>query len=114
MVDRPVSGAHYGLRDWLAQRLSAVIMVGYTAFVLIFMLKHAPVSVPEWQDFMRQNITRYLTFLFFLALLIHAWVGMRDVFMDYVRGTGLRLTLEVITLLLLLIYGFWAAHILWR
>lgn len=114
MVTRPVSGAHYGLRDWLAQRLSAVIIVGYATFVLIFMLKQAPVSVPEWQDFMRQNLTRYLTLLFFLALLIHAWVGMRDIFMDYVRGTGFRLTLEVITLLVLLIYGFWALQILWQ
>jgi succinate dehydrogenase / fumarate reductase membrane anchor subunit len=34
MVDRAVAGAHYGLRDWLAQRVTAVIMAVYTLIFL--------------------------------------------------------------------------------
>ena len=34
MVKRQVVGAHYGLRDWLAQRVTAVIMVVYTVIIL--------------------------------------------------------------------------------
>ena len=29
MVERIVSGAHYGLRDWLMQRVTAVVMALY-------------------------------------------------------------------------------------
>lgn len=31
---RLVTGAHYGLRDWMAQRLTAVLMALFTALVL--------------------------------------------------------------------------------
>ena len=35
MVNRTVTGAHYGLRDWLAQRVTAVIMAVYTVVVFV-------------------------------------------------------------------------------
>ena len=38
---------------------------------------------------------RIATLLFVLALALHAWVGMRDIFMDYVQPLGLRLALHV-------------------
>ena len=33
-IQRIVSGAHYGLRDWLAQRITGLIMALYTIFLL--------------------------------------------------------------------------------
>jgi succinate dehydrogenase / fumarate reductase membrane anchor subunit len=51
--------------------------------------------------------------LFFVALLYHAWIGMRDILMDYIRATGLRLTLQVAVGLALLVYLIWSASILW-
>ena len=35
---RIVVGAHYGLRDWLAQRVTAVLMALFTALVLAQLL----------------------------------------------------------------------------
>ena len=51
--------------------------------------------------------------LFVLSLLYHAWVGVRNIFMDYVKDLGVRLVLDVVAILALITYGVWAAHILW-
>ena len=54
------------------------------------------------------------TMVALLAVLYHAWVGIRDLYMDYLKNTLVRLVLEVGTLVLLTGYAFWAAFILWR
>jgi succinate dehydrogenase / fumarate reductase membrane anchor subunit len=44
----------------------------------------------------------------------HAWVGVRDIYMDYIKPTSVRLVLHAVTLLLLIGYLGWAAQVLWR
>jgi succinate dehydrogenase / fumarate reductase membrane anchor subunit len=39
---------------------------------------------------------------------------MRDILMDYVKPTGLRLSLEIATLVVLAGYLGWTVQILWR
>ena len=39
-----------------------------------------------------------LTFVVIVALLWHAWVGVRDVWMDYAKPVGMRLVLQVFTI----------------
>jgi succinate dehydrogenase / fumarate reductase membrane anchor subunit len=56
---------------------------------------------------------RYATLLFVVSLLYHAWVGVRNIFMDYIKPVGLRLTLHVLVILALAWYGAWAVQILW-
>ena len=57
---------------------------------------------------------QFATFLFFMSLFYHAWVGVRDIFMDYIKPVGVRLALHVIVLFLLIGYAGWVARILWR
>ena len=59
------------------------------------------------------GFVRLFTMLFFAALLYHAWVGMRDILMDYVKATGIRLALQMAVGLALILYLTWAASILW-
>jgi succinate dehydrogenase / fumarate reductase membrane anchor subunit len=47
------------------------------------------------------------------SLILHSWVGMRDILMDYAKPTGLRLALEILVAVLLAAWLFWAAQILW-
>ena len=101
MVDRTVVGAHYGLRDWLAQRITAAIMAVYSVIALVVVLTGAPISYAVWKDLFAQGWMRVATLLFAVSLAWHAWVGVRDVLMDYIKPTGLRLALEVVTLLVL-------------
>jgi succinate dehydrogenase / fumarate reductase membrane anchor subunit len=114
MVNRIVTGAHYGLRDWLAQRITAAIMALYTVIVVIVLMTGKPINYAVWRDLFAQGWWRVATLLFAVSLAWHAWVGMRDILMDYVKPAGLRLSLEVLTLVVLAAYVGWTIQILWR
>jgi succinate dehydrogenase / fumarate reductase membrane anchor subunit len=113
VVRREVVGAHYGWRDWLAQRVTAVVMFVYTVFVLVAVARVSPLDYPTWQSLWQAPIMRYATILFVVSVLIHAWIGVRNILMDYVKHTGVRLVLFVLVILALVAYGFWAVQILW-
>ena len=114
MVNRVIVGAHYGLRDWLAQRVTAVIMAVYSVIVLVVLLGAQPINYGVWRDLFAQGWMRVATLLFAASLAWHAWVGVRDIIMDYIKPTGLRLALEAVVLLTLAGYLAWAIQILWR
>ena len=113
MVKREVIGAHYGVRDWLAQRVTAVAMAAYT-FVLLGVLVAVPVGdYAQWKSLWELPVMRYATMLFLLSAYLHAWIGMRNIFMDYVKDAGLRLLLYVLVIGALIVYGAWSVQILW-
>jgi|SRR6185503_3951515 len=114
MVNRIVTGAHYGLRDWLAQRITAVIMAVYSAIILVVLVRRAPLTFESWKALFAQGWMRVATLLFAVSLAWHAWVGVRDILMDYIKPTGLRLFMEVCVLLLTAVYVGWTIQILWR
>lgn len=113
MVKRDVVGAHYGLRDWLAQRVTAVVMAVYTVLFLAVLASLPQFDYANWKALWATPVMRYATVLFMAALLLHAWVGMRNIFMDYVKSIGLRLALYVAVILALVWYAAWSVQILW-
>lgn len=113
MVNRIVVGAHYGLRDWIAQRATAVIMLAYTVLFFVVVGALAPDSFEAWRAIFANGFIKFATFLFFVSLFWHAWIGVRDIWMDYIKPTGLRLSLMVVTISLLVGYAAWSAKILW-
>lgn len=114
MVNRIVVGAHYGLKDWLAQRITAIVMAVYSIVLAASLLFCSEVTLDGWRTLLSGTCMQVFTFLFILSLAYHAWVGVRDIWMDYIKCTALRLTLHVVTLLALLGYAGWAIQILWR
>ena len=92
---RRVVGAHYGLVDWLAQRVTAVLMAIFTIAILVQVLLPGPLDYVRWAGIFAHQWMRMLTFVTIVALLWHAWVGLRDVAMDYVKSVGTRLVLQV-------------------
>ncbi len=113
MVKRVVVGAHYGLRDWLGQRVTAIFMALYLLLLVIVLLAVQPQGYEGWRAIFTLQGMRVLTALFFTALFYHAWVGMRDILMDYIQATILRLSLEVLVIVCLAAYALWALEILW-
>ena len=113
-MKRLVVGAHYGMRDWLAQRITGAIAAVYTLVMAVVLLKNTPFTYSSWKALFAQGWFRVATLLFALSLAWHAWVGARDILMDYIKPTGLRLTLQVATVLLLAAYLGWTVQILWR
>ena len=111
---RLVVGAHYGLRDWLSQRFTALVMAVFTFVLLAQVLMPGPLGYDRWAGIFAQQWMKLLTFVTILSLLWHAWVGVRNVWMDYVKPAGLRLTLQLLTIVWLLGCCGWAVQVLWR
>ena len=110
---RSTVGAHYGAMSWLGQRITAVVMVVYTVAFLAILLWNGGLDYPTWNGLLANGPFRMLTFLFFVAVLYHAWVGVRDIYMDYVKPVGMRLLVQVISIALLVAYLGWTIQILW-
>ena len=108
-----ITRAH-GLKAWLAQRLSAVYMAAYLLFFLFRLILQAPHGFLEWQGFMITPAISVPTMLLFAILLIHAWVGMRDVAMDYLHSFKIRLAVLSLIATGLLALGAWLLLILTR
>ena len=113
MVKRAITGAHYGLKDWLAQRVTALVMAVYVVAFVGMLLVCPPQRYEQWRALFANQTMRIATFIFFASLFWHAWVGMRDILMDYAKPTAVRLGLEVATVVVLMGYAVWAVQILW-
>ena len=113
---RVVVGAHYGLRDWLAQRVTAGIMALFTVLLLAQVLfTSGPIGYDTWAGIFSSQWMKALTFAVIIALLYHAWVGIRDITMDYVTSpVWLRLLLQISTIVWLVACAGWAIQVLWR
>ena len=113
-MKRLVVGAHYGLRDWLAQRVTAVFVAAYAVFAAAIVLHQQPLTYAAWRELFARGWMRVATLLFAFSLVWHTWVGVRDILMDYIKPDGLRFALQVAVLLVLAGYLAWAVQILFR
>lgn len=112
---RIVVGAHYGVRDWLAQRVTAALMAIFTLLILVQVIfSKGPIGYEQWAGIFAAQWMKVLTFSVIIALLYHVWVGMRDIWMDYIKPVGLRLALHVFTIVWLLGCAGWGIQALWR
>ena len=114
MVKRTVVGAHYGLKGWIIQRATAVLMAVYTVILLVTLAIVGPDSYAAWRGIFANGFMKYASFLFLVSLFWHAWIGVRDIWMDYIKPDGLRLLLMIATAAALVGYAGWAVQILWR
>lgn len=112
MVDRKLTGAHYGLRDWIMQRATAVLMLIYTVALIVFLLA-LPGDYAAWQALFGQTWVKVFTQISFIALFLHAWVGIRDLWMDYIKPFGLRLFLQVATIVWLAGCMVYSVKVIW-
>ena len=103
----------YGLRQWVGQRFTALLMIFYVVTILFEILMVKPLDFIQWQDIFRPMWMKLWTLAFMLGLFYHAWVGVRDIFMDYVGLLVLRLGLQACVVLALLAYSVWSFNILW-
>ena len=116
MVRRNITGAHYGLGGWIQQRVTAVIMLILTVVFFVFVADLAlnvNSSINSWQTAFSCSFVRAFVQIFFVALLLHAWIGIRDLWMDYITNNGLKLTLYVLTILWLVVSLIYSIKIIW-
>ena len=112
---RVVVGAHYGLRDWLAQRVTAVLMALFTFLLLAqVLLTSGEIGYDKWAGIFSSQWMKSLTLAVLVAFAYHVWVGVRDIWMDYIKPVGVRLLLQVFTIVWLVACIGWAIQVLWR
>ncbi len=113
MVNSVTSCSRNGLRDWLIQRVSAVILATYALFLAYFFLTHSPLTYDQWQGLFSHESFKVFSALALFALLGHVWVGLWTVFTDYVNCSCLRLCLQVLMVLGLFICLIWGVALVW-
>ena len=112
-ANRVVVGAHYGWRDWLVQRITAVVMGLYTLLILGLLMWHGGLDHAAWKATLSNEPFRLTTFVFMVSLLWHAWVGIRNIAMDYIKPFWVRVTFDSIVIGLLVGYTGWTIQVLW-
>jgi len=112
---RIVTGAGYGFRDWLAQRVTALLMALFTLIVLAQVIfTSGPIGYEQWAGIFAAQWMKVLTFCVIVAMLMHVWVGIRDIWMDYIKPVGVRLGLHIASIVWLVGCAGWAIQVLWR
>ena len=101
-----------GSRDWIFQRISAVVLAVYSVVIVGFFLFN-DVNFDAWRGFMLSLPMKLFSLVAILSLVFHAWVGMWTVLTDYVKSSGLRLVIQSLVIIAVLVYLFWGAMIFW-
>lgn len=107
------SSSRRGLRDWMIQRFSAILLLFYMLGIFFYFTAHPQLSYGEWHYLFSHHWMKIATLIFVLSLLFHAWVGVWTIFTDYVKPFVLRAILNSAVLLILVACFFWAILILW-
>jgi succinate dehydrogenase / fumarate reductase membrane anchor subunit len=102
------------MRLWLSQRLTALVMAFYVVLLVIILLIMQPADFAAWRNFVSPIWFRLLTLIFFMCLLMHAWLGVSDVLQDYVFNKTLRGYMQIAVDITLVTYLFWLMFILWN
>lgn len=113
MVTNVTSLTGNGLKDWLIQRVTAVYFAVYTLFLLGFLVLHPAVNYEQWHALFANTLVQIATVLALIAFILHAWIGIWTVTTDYMKGTALRLSVQIIVFLGLLSQLIWGLMILW-
>ncbi len=111
MVDS-VSRPTHGLRDWLLQRFTAVYLGCFLLYLMVHFYNQPQHDYQQWHDWIRHPAMTIASAAFILALLVHGWVGMRDVVLDYANTLRARLLLLSLIALVFIGCGLWALQIL--
>ena len=113
LAAKHVVGAHYGLRDWLVQRITAILMLLWTLVVLGALMWNGGFDHASWKALWASDLFRLLSFLFVVSVLWHAWVGVRNITMDYLKPVALRVAVQSAVVAVLVLYMGWTIQILW-
>lgn len=108
-----VTGSHSGSGTWLVQRATAAVLALVLPGLVVYVLAAMPADFERWRALFLPLWLRLLLWLTAVALALHAWVGMRDILMDYVHATGLRLALHLVVIVILSASIAWLAGVLW-
>jgi len=101
-----------GLRAWFLQRATAIYLMLFILYTLQHLIFHAPSGYAEWHGWAASPLVALGLLLFFASLLLHAWVGIRDVIIDYVHHTAIRISVLTVIGFVLVGCAVWVLKII--
>lgn len=101
-----------GLQAWAMQRLTALYLAAYLVWLLAWLLLQPPASHEAWKQWLGSPWVSLASLLALLCLLFHAWIGLRDVIIDYVHPALVKVLLLGLVMLYLGACGIWAGKVL--
>ncbi len=110
---KSVLGSNQGFKEWLIQRLSAILMTIYVIGLVIFLMLHPHTAYYEWHGLFGHFWMKLATALVFLALVYHAWIGMWTIFTDYIKIVWLNWLLQGMVVVGLIACFLETLQILW-
>lgn len=113
MVGNITSLTGNGLRDWLIQRVTAVIMLVYLIVIGVFLFQHPEMTYDDWTGFFACPWIRVINSIVWLSMITHAWIGLWTVTTDYLKSFALRLTVQMLIIISLLGLFFWGILVFW-
>lgn len=113
MVKAATSLGRSGLQDWIIQRITAVILAVYVAFLFGYFMVNSNFDFWTWRIFLMFPLMQFATLLALLSLIAHAWIGIWTVITDYLKPVGIRLFVQSLVVVALLVYLIWGIQIIW-
>jgi succinate dehydrogenase / fumarate reductase membrane anchor subunit len=114
MVKSVTSLTRSGLRDWLIQRVSAVVLGVYIIFLSLYIFSHPQLDFIDWSGLFAHQWMRYFSMLALVSLIFHSWVGVWTIATDYLKDVSVRLIFLTLVVLALLVYLFWGLDIIFK
>ena len=110
---RVVVGAQYGLAGFIGQRITSVVLTLWVLLVGLSVL-FGPLTYDKWAALFVPLWMKIITLIALFSLLYHAWIGVRNIWMDYIKPLWVRLSLHTMTAVWLIACAVWSVQILWR
>lgn len=101
-----------GFGAWVLQRITGIYLIFLFPYLLMYFLFTPPADIDEWRSWIAQPIISIALSLGLLSMLLHAWVGVRNIYIDYVRSLSLRVSLLTLTAFGLLACGMWGTQLI--
>jgi succinate dehydrogenase / fumarate reductase membrane anchor subunit len=99
-----------GLKAWVVQRVTAVYLALFGVYLTLSFLLVPPADHTALVAWVTRPWVSLALLVFVPVILMHAWVGIRDVFMDYLKPIGLRVAALSLVGLVFLASGLWAVQ----
>ena len=96
-----------GARGWLVQRFTAVVLLILLPVLFFSILNVEQLDYQKWQKWVGSDVNSALILVTFLTLLVHSWIGVRDVILDYINSRSLQVALLGIVLFALSYLAVW-------
>ena len=96
-----------GMRAWLLQRLTAVYIAVYSLSLILWVVVNFPIRYSSWYGIFSSPLILIATVIFYLSLFVHAWVGVRDILVDYAKPSSVRFLLLTVLALFLIVMTTW-------